>query len=170
MSRHLRHAPADAGLVLAPGGWVPVDELVAAAAHLGVTRDEVEAIVAADEKGRYSLRDGRIRANQGHSAAVDLELAPAEPPPVLYHGTGSGFVAAIRVEGLRRGQRHHVHLSADASTATRVGARHGRPVVLTVDAAGMRAEGVVFYRSENGVWLVDEVPPRFLAELPGADG
>jgi putative RNA 2'-phosphotransferase len=93
---------------------------------------------------------------------VDLELAPAEPPAVLYHGTGERAVAAILREGLRKQQRHHVHLSADVATAQAVGARHGRPVVLQVNAAAMRAAGHVFFRSANGVWLVDAVPPAFL--------
>jgi putative RNA 2'-phosphotransferase len=95
--------------------------------------------------------------------AVDLQLTPAEPPPILYHGTGEGSLAAILRDGLSKMQRHHVHLSADAVTAHKVGARHGRPAVLRVDAAAMAAAGIVFYRAANGVWLVDHVPPHYLS-------
>jgi putative RNA 2'-phosphotransferase len=107
----------------------------------------------------------RIRANQGHSVAVDLHLVAAEPPAMLYHGTGAGAVAAILREGLRKMRRHHVHLSADMPTAIAVGRRHGRPTVFAVDAAAMCAAGCVFYRSDNGVWLVDAVPPTFLSVI-----
>ena len=106
-----------------------------------------------------------IRANQGHSVTVDLELEPVQPPAVLYHGTGYSAAETITREGLRRMGRHHVHLSSDRETARVVGARHGRPVVFAVDAAAMRAAGHLFYRSDNGVWLVDHVPPGYLRQL-----
>ena len=105
----------------------------------------------------------RIRARQGHSIDVDLALPALAPPPVLYHGTATRFLDAILRDGLTKQRRHHVHLSADVATATQVGARHGRPVVLRVDAAAMAAAGHVFHRSENGVWLTDAVPSAFLA-------
>ena len=117
--------------------------------------------MARDSKTRYAISaDGmRIRANQGHSlAAVDIGLPPATPPAMLYHGTASRFVEAIRVAGLLPGSRNHVHLSSSRETAVAVGARHGKPVVLTVDAAAMQAQGHVFYIADNGVWLVDAVP------------
>jgi putative RNA 2'-phosphotransferase len=171
LSKHLRHDPAAIGLTLDPAGWVPVPRLLAAcAAHgLPLTRDELAEIVATSDKRRFALDEAadRLRANQGHSVPVDLGLPAAEPPAVLYHGTASARLAAIRAEGLRPMKRHHVHLSPDAETARRVGARHGAPVVLRVDARAMHAAGHVFRRSENGVWLVDTVPPAFLAEGPG---
>jgi putative RNA 2'-phosphotransferase len=99
---------------------------------------------------------------------VDLQLEPTAPPAVLYHGTGHGTAGAVAKEGLRKMRRHHVHLSADIETATRVGARHGRPVVFAIDAQAMAAAGVEFFCSDNGVWLVDEVPAQFLTELSEA--
>lgn len=166
LSYHLRHRPDELGLTLGPGGWVAVDELLGALARRGkpVSRAELDEVVARNPKQRFAFDESgtRIRANQGHSVAVDLELAPTEPPAALYHGTGERSAAAILREGLRRQRRHHVHLSADIETATSVGARHGRPVVFQVDAAAMRAAGHTFYRSANGVWLVDAVPPEFL--------
>ncbi|MBZ9712345.1 RNA 2'-phosphotransferase [Deinococcus multiflagellatus] len=161
LSYLLRHAPHEAGLTLAPGGWVPLEPLLA---HLRVTRADVERVVAGNDKQRFSLRGDQIRANQGHSVPVDLELVPQTPPEVLYHGTHPAALAAIVQDGLRAMSRHHVHLSADRETAARVGARRGRPVVLTVRAGAMHAAGHLFYRSENGVWLVDRVPPEFLAD------
>jgi putative RNA 2'-phosphotransferase len=167
MALVLRHNPCKAGLTLAPDGWCDVAELLRglqAAGH-GLTRDELAALVAADSKGRYALsEDGlRIRANQGHSVgSVNIEHAVAEPPAVLWHGTVGRVLDAIRHDGLRPMRRHHVHLSPNRETATAVGARRGVPVVLRVDAEAMAAAGHVFRRSENGVWLVDGVPPKFL--------
>ncbi|GGO26943.1 RNA 2'-phosphotransferase [Deinococcus humi] len=159
MSYLLRHAPHEAGLTLQPGGWVPLGPLLA---HLNVTQEQVERVVAASDKQRFSLDGDRIRANQGHSVPVDLELTPQPPPPVLYHGTFAGALPAIRREGLRTMKRHHVHLSPDTGTAGKVGARRGAAVVLTVRAQQMHAAGHLFYRSENGVWLVEAVPAEFL--------
>ena len=162
LSRHLRHDPARLGLELGPGGWVEVDALLAAcAAHsFAVSREELQEVVARNDKRRFSFdaTGTRIRANQGHSVQVDLGLEPAEPPAVLYHGTARARLDAILAEGLRRMGRHHVHLSADPETATRVGARHGKPVVLEVAAARMAADGHRFFLSDNGVWLTDRRP------------
>ena len=155
----LRHAPEKAGVTLEPGGWAPLEPLLA---HLRVSRARVERVVAADRKGRYALRGDRIRANQGHSVAVDLHLTLTRPPQTLYHGTHAGALDAIRHEGLKPMSRHHVHLSADTATAQQVGARRGQAVVLVVAAGAMREAGYDFYRSDNGVWLTDEVPPEFL--------
>ncbi|HEX8230125.1 MAG TPA: RNA 2'-phosphotransferase [Chloroflexia bacterium] len=167
LSKHLRHVPEALGLTLAPGGWVPVDALLEACdrRNFRITREELEEVVARNNKQRFSFDPGGtlIRANQGHSVEVDLQLEPVEPPAVLYHGTGSQNVEAIQREGLRRMSRHHVHLSGDMSTALNVGARHGRPVVFEVDAAGMHQAGYEFYRSANGVWLVKHVPAEWLA-------
>ncbi|HEY1817127.1 MAG TPA: RNA 2'-phosphotransferase [Kofleriaceae bacterium] len=163
----LRHEPTKFGVALDRAGWTTVESLLAALAAHGqaITRTELDKIVVTSDKQRFALSpDGtRIRANQGHSVDVELELAPATPPAVLYHGTVDRFVAAIRAQGLVKGERHHVHLSADVTTATQVGARRGRPVVLTIDAARMVAAGHAFFRSQNGVWLVEHVPAEYLA-------
>lgn len=121
--------------------------------------------MAADRKGRYALRGDRIRANQGHSVPVELHLTLTRPPQTLYHGTHAGALGAIRREGLRPMGRHHVHLSADTTTAQQVGARRGQPVVLVVAAGAMRDAGHDFHRSDNGVWLTDTVPPEFITFL-----
>lgn len=166
LSRHLRHAPADLGLTLAPGGWVDVGDLLAGCAKAGLplSRADLDAVVAASDKQRFAFDDtaSRIRANQGHSVEIDLQLTPAAPPDVLYHGTAADVLDDILRSGLQKMTRHHVHLSTSVPTATKVGSRHGRPVVLVIDAAGMHADGLTFYCSANGVWLVDEVPPRYL--------
>lgn len=169
LSKHLRHQPERLGLRLASGGWVAVDGLLAACArhNFPLTREELEEVVARNDKQRFSFDETRklIRANQGHSVEVDLELEPVEPPSLLYHGTGERSVESISSSGLRKMSRHHVHLSADVETARRVGARHGRPVVFAVDAAAMQAAGLEFYISANGVWLVESVPPEYLRVL-----
>lgn len=165
MSRALRHAPEQFGLKLDQAGWVPVDDLLAA---LRVTRADLDAVVAGNDKQRFAIQrdaDGieQIRANQGHSIPVDLGLRPQSPPPTLYHGTAASSLASIRVRGLHRGRRHHVHLSTDVDTAYRVGSRRpGEVVVLTVAAEAMARDGYRFYRSANGVWLTDVVPARYL--------
>lgn len=172
LSKHLRHAPEAIGLSLLPGGWVEVDALLAACAARGlaVTRAELEEVVQSSDKQRFAFDETatRIRANQGHSVDVDLALAPQVPPDVLYHGTATRFLPAILAEGLRRMERHHVHLSAEHATAVTVGTRHGRPVVLAVAAGAMHAAGATFFRAANGVWLVDHVPPAQLHVLPDA--
>jgi putative RNA 2'-phosphotransferase len=166
LSRHLRHAPEDLGLTLQPGGWVGVAELLEACARAGftVSRDELDTVVAENEKQRFSFDEAgtRIRANQGHSTAVDLQLEPQTPPDVLYHGTATETLDVILTAGVQRMSRHHVHLSTTVPAALDVGRRHGTPVALRVDAAGMHRDGIVFYCSENGVWLVDAVPARYL--------
>ncbi|MEU2066795.1 RNA 2'-phosphotransferase [Streptomyces anulatus] len=164
LSKHLRHQPERIGLTLDENGWVAVEELLRAAARHGFAFSpaELDHVVAANDKRRFTVEGDRIRANQGHTVAVDLDLPPAEPPAYLYHGTVARVMDAIRAEGLRPMARHHVHLSPDRETATRVGARRGRPLVLTVDAGAMHRAGHVFRVSANGVWLADAVPPQFL--------
>jgi putative RNA 2'-phosphotransferase len=166
LSKHLRHQPERIGLTLEPGGWVRVDDLLAACAanNMRLTRAQLNEVVARNDKKRFAFDETgtKIRANQGHSVEVDLMLEPVTPPETLYHGTGHQSVEAIRRDGLKKMNRHHVHLSPDVETATRVGARHGRPVIFTVDAKAMHDAGHRFYRSENGVWLVEDVPPQFL--------
>lgn len=169
LSKHLRHDPAGLGLTLEVGGWVAVDALLAACARKGVpiSRGLLAQVVAGSDKQRFAFdAEGlKIRANQGHSVEVDLQLAPAVPPGRLFHGTTSASVAVILREGLKKMQRHHVHLSADEATARKVGGRRGQVALLEVDAAAMHAAGIVFYRSDNGVWLVDAVAPGYLRRL-----
>ncbi|WP_151477307.1 RNA 2'-phosphotransferase [Streptomyces albicerus] len=164
LSKHLRHQPERIGLTLDEGGWVEIETLMAAAAAHGFrfSRDELDHVVAHNDKRRFAIEGTRIRASQGHSVDVDLGLPPATPPAYLYHGTVARYLDAIRAEGLRSMNRHDVHLSPDRETATRVGARRGRSVVLSVDAAAMYRDGHVFRVSANGVWLTAAVPPRYL--------
>jgi putative RNA 2'-phosphotransferase len=169
LSYHLRHAPQELGLSLEPGGWVRVSDLLTAASKdkYTITRSELETIVATSDKKRFSFdpTGEKIRANQGHSVEVDLKLEPMGPPAVLYHGTPEQFASTILGEGLQKMARHHVHLSADVQTAQKVGQRRGKAVILQVDAAAMDAAGLLFYRSENGVWLTDFVAPQYLSRL-----
>lgn len=166
LSLVLRHNPAKIGLTLDPQGWADVDELLECAARSGkrIDADTLHRVIRENDKQRFALsEDGlRIRASQGHSIAVDLELPEVEPPPTLYHGTADRFLESILAHGLRPGRRQHVHLSKDIATARTVGGRHGRPVVLRVDAAAMRHAGQVFFCSANGVWLCDAVPSKYL--------
>lgn len=166
LSKHLRHTPHRLGLTLSPGGWVSVENLLSAcAAHkFFITRNELEKVVANNDKQRFSFdaTGTLIRANQGHSVAVDLQLESQIPPDLLYHGTGENSVNSILQTGLLKMSRHHVHLSSNVETARKVGMRHGRPVIFAVDAAAMHQTGFVFYCSENGVWLVDAVPTEYL--------
>lgn len=167
LSKTLRHAPETLGLTLEEGGWVLVEALLIALEKKGHALDRagLEEVVATNDKQRFALsEDGlRIRANQGHSVEVDLGYTAQLPPDFLYHGTGLQNRASIEAQGILRGKRHHVHLSADKETAIRVGSRHGKPYVFVVQAGRMANAGFVFYRSENGVWLTDFVPPDFCA-------
>lgn len=167
LSYHLRHAPERIGIELDPAGWVDVDVLLAALATHGkaMTRAELDRVVAENDKQRFAFDSTgtRIRANQGHSVPVDLDLPPATPPDLLYHGTVGTSVAAIMRDGLRPMSRHDVHLSPDVQTATKVGARRGTPVVLTVAAGRMARDGHEFRVSANGVWLVAAVPPDYIS-------
>ena len=166
LSLVLRHKPEEIGLQLDGEGWVDIGELVEKARAHGqmLDRDTVDRIVATSDKQRFALsRDGRrIRANQGHSVDIDLALPVQMPPAELFHGTAVSNLGSIRATGLHAGSRRHVHLSPDEETAIKVGARHGRPVVLVVASAAMHAAGHAFYRSENGVWLPAAVPVGFI--------
>lgn len=166
LSLVLRHRPEKIGLRLSDSGWASVEQLIDASRRRGVefTLKELQNIVASNDKKRFSLsEDGlRIRANQGHSVEVDLGYAPNIPAEILYHGTADRFLASIKQQGLVKGKRHHVHLSADADVALKVGQRHGRPVVLRVEAGRMHRDGLVFYISANGVWLTEHVPVQYL--------
>ncbi|MFD7989366.1 RNA 2'-phosphotransferase [Kitasatospora indigofera] len=171
LSRVLRHDPASVGVTLDGAGWVRVDVLLAALArhHRPLSRAELDHVVETNNKRRFAFSDDglSIRASQGHSVAVDLGLAATVPPPVLYHGTAVHTLEAIFRDGLLPMSRQDVHLSADTGTAVRVGSRHGRPAVLTVDAAAMAAAGHEFRVSANGVWLTDAVAPRYLSRPAG---
>ena len=165
LSLVLRHQPEIIGLSLDDAGWADIDVLIRLSQpHRPLTRALIEQVVEENSKQRFAIsEDGRrIRANQGHSIEVELGLQPLAPPTRLYHGTATRFVDAIRREGLVKRSRQHVHLSADADTATAVGARHGKPAVLIVRAGEMAAAGHAFFRSENGVWLTDAVPVGFI--------
>jgi putative RNA 2'-phosphotransferase len=169
LSKHLRHEPQRLGLELAPGGWVLVETLLTACARhrFPVSREELDEVVATNEKQRFAFDPSGtlIRANQGHSVEVDLQLEATPPPALLYHGTGEKTADVIRRTGLQKMARHHVHLSIDIPAATKVGARHGPPVIFAVDAAAMHQAGHLVYCSANGVWLTDEVPPQYLRQL-----
>jgi len=167
----LRHAPESVGLRLDAEGWADIDALVAGAAAGGrdLARADVVQAVDSGTKKRYELSaDGRrIRALQGHSTQqVSRGFEALAPPALLFHGTATRFLDAIRAHGLLPGARQHVHLSADEATAVQVGRRHGKAHVLVVDAGRMHALGHVFHRAENGVWLTAAVPPEFLLLLP----
>lgn len=168
LSLILRHKPEAAGITLDEHGWANVEELIE-----GIRRSRpfdramLEEIVATDEKGRYSFNEDEtlIRANQGHSIPVDVELPIVTPPKVLHHGTGEKYVASIDAQGLLPRTRLYVHLSGDAETARKVGSRHGKPVVYEVLSGEMARAGLTFYRSVNGVWLVEAVPPQYLRKV-----
>lgn len=166
----LRHHPESIGLGLDAAGWADVDELIrlANASGRALDRELLFLVVETNDKQRFALDEARtrIRANQGHSIEIDLGLSPRTPPPVLFHGTASRSLESIRLSGLVPGTRTHVHLSQDRSTAHAVGSRHGKPVVLSVDAAAMHACGSEFRLAHNGVWLVAQVSVRFITFPP----
>lgn len=162
----LRHQPEAIGLSLDEAGWADVAELITLANQHKhpLTLVLLQEIVATNDKKRFAFSpDGaKIRASQGHSIAVDLDLPEVTPPDFLYHGTATRFVESIKKQGLLPGSRQHVHLSADTATAIKVGQRHGKPVVLVVAAQQMHESGYKFYCSDNGVWLVATVPVQFI--------
>ena len=166
LSLVLRHQPETAHITLDSAGWTGVEELLSgcAQARRSITRDQLQHIVDTNSKKRFEFSaDGRrIRASQGHSVEVELAYEPMLPPEVLYHGTATRFLDSIREQGLLKGQRHHVHLSAETKVTMQVGARHGKPALLTIRASAMSAAGHIFYCSTNGVWLVEHVPPDFI--------
>ena len=167
MSLILRHKPEVIGIQLDEHGWANVEELIAGIAKTQeFNRDILELIVRTDEKQRYSFNeDGTlIRANQGHSIPVDVELPEAVPPDRLWHGTGEKYVASIDQQGLISKSRLYVHLSSDAATATKVGSRHGKPVFYIVKTKEMYDDGYKFFLSKNGVWLTKEVPVKYLVK------
>ena len=163
----LRHKPEVIGISLDEHGWADVQELISginAAGGHHLDMDQLEEIVRTDEKQRYSFNEDHtlIRANQGHSIPVDVELKETMPPEILYHGTGEKYVSSIDKQGLLPKSRLYVHLSLDIETAKKVGSRHGKPVIYTVDCRKMMDDGYRFYLSANGVWLTKTVPIRYL--------
>lgn len=170
LSYWLRHRPQAIGINLDAQGWVPIAQLLEQANAHGHAIDAATlfTVVEQDEKMRYALdvSKQKIRANQGHSVAVDLKLANKVPPVVLYHGTPTKNLASILKQGLHPQARHAVHLSAVPDTARMVGARRGEAVVLKVDAKAMLAAGFTFQCADNGVWLTAHVPPKFLSQGP----
>lgn len=161
----LRHKPEAIGITLDEHGWANVDELIAGIAKTQpIDMALLEQIVADDEKQRYSFNEDKtlIRANQGHSILVDVELEEKEPPELLYHGTGEKYVASIDAQGLLPKSRLYVHLSSDEATAHKVGQRHGKPIIYVVKSGKMFNDGYKFYCSVNGVWLTKDVPVRYL--------
>lgn len=169
LSYILRHHPESIGITLDHEGWVKVDELLLGLKKHGtsITQSMLKEIVDNNDKKRYTFSpDGlSIRANQGHSIEVDLGLEPKEPLDVLYHGTATRNLDSIKLTGLQRQSRQHVHLSPDEKTAHKVGSRHGRPIILVIHAKEMHEAGFEFYESKNGVWLADEVPLKYI-EFP----
>lgn len=163
LSLVLRHKPEEIGITLDKHGWADVKDILRG---VGLTSEELKHIVDTDEKMRYSFNeDGtKIRANQGHSVNVDVELTEMVPPNTLYHGTAIKFINSIMEYGLIKGSRQYVHLSKDVKTAIKVGKRHGDPVVLMVDCAAMAEDGYKFYLSANGVWLTNSVPVKYIKE------
>lgn len=167
LSLVLRHNPDAAGISLDEHGWADVQDLLNGVHRSGrqIDLETLERIVRENNKQRYSFNADhtKIRANQGHSLQVDVELMAVKPPRYLYHGTASRFLPAIQREGIKKMSRQYVHLSGDFQTAVEVGRRHGSPVVITIHAEAMARDGAAFYLSENGVWLCEYVAPAYFS-------
>ena len=164
LSLILRHKPESVGVSLDECGWVSIKDLVQGINNQGnnITENSIKKTVQTDNKSRYSIENGMIRANQGHSIKVNLNLTAIEPPQMLYHGTPDKFLLSIMREGLKKMKRHHVHLSSDKQTALQVGQRRGKAEILEIEALRMFNDGYKFYKSENGVWLTDTIPPQYI--------
>ena len=161
----LRHKPQSIGLNLDINGWADIDELIEKAKNMELSKELIEEVVKDNDKQRFIIKNNKIRANQGHSIEVDLEFKSVTPPSKLYHGTATKFIESIMKEGLTKQNRNHVHLSKDTQTASQVGQRHGKLVMLEVDSKKMFEEKFEFYLSQNGVWLTNNVPIRFLKKI-----
>ena len=164
----LRHKPEAIGISLDEHGWANVKELIEGISkQYSFDREMLEEIVATDNKQRYSFNEDHtlIRANQGHSISVDVELKKVSPPEILYHGSAEKYEESIAVQGLIPKSRLYVHLSKDYDTAVNVGKRHGKPVIYKVLSAKMEQDGYEFFLSENGVWLTKSVPVKYLEKL-----
>lgn len=169
LSYVLRHRPDSVGIELDRAGWVPVDVLLVAFERDGnsLARDTLDRVVAENDKQRFEFSDDGawIRARQGHSTTVELAYEPTAPPDVLYHGTATRNLDSILAQGLVKGRRHHVHLSTNKATMLQVAMRHGKPVLLAIDAAKMHVAGHEFFVTGNHVWLTDHVPAEYLSVL-----
>ena len=167
LSYVLRHKPESIGIVLDENGWVEVSVLLEAsnAAGKNISKELLKEIVESNDKKRFAFDESEdcIRASQGHSIKnIDLALEEIEPPEILYHGTVEKFLSEIEQTGLQKMNRQYVHLSATRETATTVGSRRGKPIILDVRALSMYRLGYKFYRSVNGVWLTDSVPWEYI--------
>jgi len=160
----LRHQPDSIGLELSDEGWANIDELINLTKKFKLTKESIQTVVDTNDKKRFLIsEDGqRIKANQGHSIKVSLELEPIKPPDVLLHGTAERFIESIFKKGLTKQRRHHVHLSETQETAMSVGARYGKPVLLKIDSKRMYQDGFEFFKTDNDVWLIDCVPVEYL--------
>lgn len=168
LSYVLRHHPELIGLNLDENGWANVDELITKSkreSHQGLTFEELDEIVQTNEKKRFAFNEDktRIRASQGHSIEINLALIPQQPPEFLYHGTAQSNIESILEKGIEKRSRQHVHLSQDKETATKVGMRHGKPVILTIKTQKMFEDGIEFYLSDNEVWLTDFVDAKYIS-------
>lgn len=168
LSLVLRHSPQTIGIELDEQGWANVKELIEKCKkhRYHFSMEDLIEIVETNDKKRYSFNEkrNRIRANQGHSIDINLELSPVEPPEYLYHGTATRFLPSIREKGILKGNRQRVHLSSDKDTAENVGSRHGKPAILTIMSGEMYENGILFYCSDNGVWLTDYIDTKYISE------
>ena len=162
LSYILRHRPDSIDLVLDEHGWADMDELISKTKDLVLSKEIIAEVVESSDKQRFIIKENKIRANQGHSIDIDLDLKPTPPPDVLYHGTAMKYVESIMQEGIKSMNRQHVHLSKDIKTAKNIGSRHGKPIVLQIDTQAMYRDGCIFYLSENGVWLTEFVSVEYI--------
>lgn len=167
LSYILRHKPESIGLVLDDRGWANIKELISKTTEYTLTHEMIMQIVLESEKQRFSIKDDKIRANQGHSINVDLVLEELKPPQILYHGTADRFLTSIKQQGLLPQERQHVHLSSNIETAIEVGKRHGKVIILQIDALKMHQHGYAFYHSKNKVWLTDNIPVIYISVVKG---
>jgi putative RNA 2'-phosphotransferase len=168
LSYVLRHNPADIGVELDEHGWVNINELIDKSNNKGrnITRELLDEVVQTNDKQRFAIsKDGlSIRANQGHSLKINLDLPPLSPPTILLHGTAKKSIAAIRANGLKKMARHHVHLTENREVASAVGKRYGKLIMLEIDSEKMFEDGFIFFKTANGVWLVESVPVEYIKE------
>ena len=164
MSYVLRHKPDSIGIQLDEQGWT---EIALILEKLNISKSELVYVVSNNAKQRFSISDNKIRANQGHSVKVNLGLTSKQPPIKLYHGTTTKNYERIKIDGLLKMNRNHVHLSEDFETAKQVGSRHGKPIILKIDCEQMVKEEIQFFLSENGVWLTEYVNPKFISKYNG---
>lgn len=168
LSLILRHQPGIIGLNLDESGWAEVEELRVKSAKKGkhFSLEELDEVVETNNKKRFAFNEDKtkIRASQGHSIDIDLALEAVQPPDFLYHGTAEANISSILGKGIEKRTRQHVHLSADKETATKVGMRHGKPIILTIRTGKMHEDGLAFYQSANGVWLTEFVDPKYISK------